>query len=148
MIFLSYARQDRNKVQSLYDQLVTNRLDVWVDFGNLLPGQKWSYEIKKAISNANLFLVCLTNNSIDKRGFIRQEIRIDLEYQNSLLDSDIFIVLVRLEECEIPDQLTEYNGVDLFVEDDFLFLKESIKTIETIQTLSKLNSINLRKTSF
>jgi len=106
MIFLSYARQDRNKVQSLYDQLVTNQLDVWVDFCSLLPGQKWSYEIKKAISNANLFLVCLTNNSIDKHGFIRQEIRIALEYQNSLLDSDIFIVPVRLEECEIPDQLT------------------------------------------
>jgi len=34
------------------------------------------------------------------------------------------------------------------MEDDFLFLIESIKTIETIQTLSKLNSIDLGKNFF
>ena len=76
MIFLSYARKDKDLVKSLYDDLTRAGVVAWADFCNLLPGQKWVSEIKNAIKKADLFLVILTRNSVDKRGFIQKEIKI------------------------------------------------------------------------
>jgi len=145
MIFLSYAREDKNRVLKLFNNLIENGFEVWIDIRNILPGQKWSLEIEKAIHNSSLFLICLTKNSIDKRGVIQKEIRLALEYQSKLLDSDIFIIPCRLEECEIPDKISEYQGVDLFNDEDMLFLVNAIRSIETIKLLSKLDSIELNK---
>ncbi|NIO68956.1 MAG: TIR domain-containing protein [Anaerolineae bacterium] len=40
-----------------------------------LPGEKWELAIQKAIRRSDFFLVCLSANSIDKRGWIQKEIK-------------------------------------------------------------------------
>ena len=66
-----------------------------------------------------------------------------MDYQDNLLENDIFVIPVRLEDCKIPDQLSEYHGVDIFEKDGLQFLINSIKSIEITQTLEKRNSISI-----
>ena len=44
-----------------------------------------------------------------------------------MLDSDIYLIPVRLEECEIPEELREHQGVDLFKEDGWTRLVEALQ---------------------
>ena len=61
-----------------------------------------------------MFIACLSQNSVAKRGMIQKEVRIALEISEEQLDSDIFIIHVRLDACEVPAPLRRYQWVDYF----------------------------------
>jgi hypothetical protein len=72
--FLSYAREDSEAANRLYNDLAKSGVTVWFDKQCLLPGQKWEMEIRKAIRNSRYFLALLSSSSVTKRGFVQREI--------------------------------------------------------------------------
>ena len=48
-VFLCHAHSDKDAVKALYDRLVRDGVDAWLDKENLLPGQDWELEIRKAV---------------------------------------------------------------------------------------------------
>jgi hypothetical protein len=58
-IFLSYAREDRQKVESLYQRLSDAGFRPWMDIKNILPGEKWQRSIQHALQQSQFFLACL-----------------------------------------------------------------------------------------
>ena len=48
-VFLSYAHADAAAVRSLYNRLVADGVDAWLDEEKILPGQDWEREIRKAV---------------------------------------------------------------------------------------------------
>jgi hypothetical protein len=126
-IFLSYAREDEEKVENLYQRLSDEGFKPWMDTKDILPGEKWPSSIRKAIRRSDFFLLCLSENSVDKRGWIQKEIREALENLQGMLDSDIYLVPVRLEKCEVPESLREFQWVDLFEEDGWTRLVEAVQ---------------------
>lgn len=93
-IFLSYAKEDKDRVASIYRKLLTERLNPWLDVKDLLPGQDWDKEIISAIRRARFVLVFLSNQSINKRGYIQKEIREALDVAEQMPDGEIFILPV------------------------------------------------------
>lgn len=69
-IFISYAIEDFDKVESIYKALSERGHSPWMDKKNLLPGQRWDLEIKKAVEESNYFIACLSKASTTKRGFV------------------------------------------------------------------------------
>ena len=126
-IFLSYAREDRQKVESLYQQLSDAGFRPWMDIKNILPGEKWQRSIQHGLQQSQFFLACLSVTSVTKRSYLRREFREALEKRQEMLDSDIYLIPVRLEECEIPEELREHQGVDLFKEDGWTRLVEALQ---------------------
>lgn len=126
-IFLCYARQDTAKVESLYQKLSSAGFSPWMDTRNILPGEPWKSCISKAVRRSNFFLACLSANSVDRRGLIQKEIKYALDIWQEQLDSDIYLIPVRLEDCEIPESLRDFQAVDLFKEDGWTRLVESIQ---------------------
>ena len=64
-VFLCHASQDKPAVRELYKQLSAEVwIDPWLDEENLLAGQKWAVEIPQKVREADIVLVCLSNNSI------------------------------------------------------------------------------------
>lgn len=59
----------------LYNLLSTEGLDVWLDEERLAPGQDWELEIRKAVRNCHIAIVCLSPRSITKAGFVQREIK-------------------------------------------------------------------------
>jgi hypothetical protein len=59
-VFVSYASDDRRKVQDLYDSLSRNGLDVWLDRHELKPAERWNEMIQHAMRSSEAFVVCVS----------------------------------------------------------------------------------------
>ena len=115
-IFLSYARQDEEKVEELYQKLSDAGFKPWMDKKDILPGERWEFSIRGAIRGSDFFLVCLSANSA-KGGWTQREIRNALDIWQEKLEDDIYLIPVRLEDCVAPESLRDFQWVDLFEED-------------------------------
>jgi hypothetical protein len=113
-IFLIYAHGDKEMVRKLHQRLVRDGINAWLDAQNLQPGQDWQHEIRRAILNSDLVLVCLTRGFDKQPGYRHEELKIALEKAKLLEDGCIFIIPVRLENCRTPAALSHLHRVDLF----------------------------------
>jgi hypothetical protein len=126
-IFLSYAREDKEKVQELYRRLSEAGFNPWMDVADILPGEMWETSIKKAIRDSDFFLVCLSSNSVNKRGFLQTEIKDALNIWQEMLVDDIYVIPVRLENCELPESLQAFQSMSLLDEDSWPRLLKALK---------------------
>lgn len=126
-VFLSYARFDEEKAERLYGALTSASFRPWMDKHNLLGGENWPAVIEREIPTSDFVILCLSQRSCEKRGYFRAEIGLALRKLNELLNSDIYLIPVRLEECEIPQELSHLNYIDLFVEGGLANLEKSIR---------------------
>jgi hypothetical protein len=133
-IFLSYAREDEDKVKELYQRLSDAGFEPWMDKKDILPGEIWKSRIPQAIRESDFFLACLSGNSVNKRGWIQREIKDALDIWQEKLDSDIYLIPARLEDCEIPERLGDFQWVDLFEEDGWTRLVKAIQVGTERQT--------------
>ena len=114
-IFISYAREDFDAAQRLYQTLKQFGLPVWMDMADLIAGQDWQAEIRNAIRSCSCFLLLLSHRSITKRGFVQKEIREAMDIFLEVPPGEIFLIPVRLEECEPSDErIKRLQWVDLF----------------------------------
>jgi hypothetical protein len=113
-IFLSYAREDEERVENLYRKLSDAGFKPWMDKKDILPGEKWKPCIQEAIRHSDFFLACLSANSVSKRGYLQKEIKDALDIWQEKLDSDIYLIPVRLEDCEVPESLRDFQWVNMF----------------------------------
>jgi len=126
-IFLSYAREDEEKVKNLHQQLSDARFKPWMDKKDILPGEIWQSCIQKAIQRSDFFLACLSAKSVKKRGFLQKEIEDALNIWLEKLEDDIYLIPVRLEDCEVPERLRKFQWVNLFEEDGWMRLVQAIQ---------------------
>jgi hypothetical protein len=118
-VFLCHATQDKPAVWRLHRYLKQHGVQPWLDQEDLLPGQDWQMEIPKAIDVADVIVVCLSKNSVDKEGYVQKEISFALDKALEKPEGAIFIIPAKLEECDIPRRLSRYQWVDLFREDGY-----------------------------
>jgi len=115
------------KPSPLYDRLKARGFSPWLDEVDLIPGQNWRQEIPKAIREAAICLACLSERSVAKRSYVQREFRYALSACADLPDGSIYLIPVRLDECEVPDlqipelelKLRDRQWVDLFAEGGF-----------------------------
>ena len=114
-IFISYASENRNIAERLYADLEKEGLKPWLDVKSLLPGTIWKDEIKLQIKNSQFVVLLLSQKSLGKVGYIQKEIRDVLETLDEYPQSKIFLIPVRLEDCQIShNRISEIQWVDLF----------------------------------
>ena len=115
-VFLCHASNDKPAVRTLHKKLRDDGFYPWLDEVDLLPGQEWEAEISSAVRSSAVVLVCLSRESITKEGFVQKEIKYALDVAQEKPDGTIFVVPVRLEECEVPARLRRWQWVDLYEE--------------------------------
>ncbi len=114
-VFLCHASQDKPIVRELYQRLAAEGwIDPWLDEEKLLPGMNWDMEIKKAVEAADAVIVCLSNGSVTKEGYIQRELRFVLDIALTKPEETIFIIPLRLEECQPPRRLRGWQYADYF----------------------------------
>jgi len=127
-IFLCYARPDQEKVIVLYENLAAAGLVPWMDIKCIQGGEKWEVAIRQAIRRADFFVVCLSNNSVNRRGFMQREIRQALGIWDEKLEDDIYLIPARLDDCDVVhERLRELQWLDLFKPDGFLGLIKAVR---------------------
>jgi formylglycine-generating enzyme required for sulfatase activity len=114
-VFLCHSSKDKPIVRDLHKKLLAESwLEPWLDEKELYPGQDWNLEIEKAIEKTDVIIVCLTNDSITKDGYIQKEIKSALDYADYKPEGAVFIIPIRLEECEPPRRLRGWQYADYF----------------------------------
>ena len=127
-LFLCYAHSDREVVHNLYRSMKDDGINIWLDLENLQPGQDWQQEICKAILKSDAIIVCLSREFNKQHGYRYEELKIALEKANLLEPSDVFIIPVRLEKCDMPESLSHLHRVDLFEATGYKKLIRALKT--------------------
>ncbi len=114
-IFISYAREDRETARKLYKVLKKAGLEPWMDKANLVAGQNWKYEISQAIKKSDYLIALLSSESVSKRGFVQKEFNHALEVLGEIPPGEIYIIPVRLDDCDVPyEKLHDIHWADLF----------------------------------
>lgn len=114
-VFLCHSSADKPAVRELYQKLRAEPwIQPWLDEEELHPGQTWETEIEKAVESSDVVLVCLSNGSINKRGYVQKELRFALDIALEIPEETIFIIPLRLEECTPPRSLREWQYADYF----------------------------------
>jgi hypothetical protein len=126
-VFLTYAHSDKKAVRQIYHRLIRNQINTWLDEKELRPGQNWKHEIRQAILRSKIVIVCLSKQFNKQGGFRHEELQIALEKARSFPDGEIFIIPARLEKCDLPDPLRQWQCVDLFEADGFRKLLSALK---------------------
>ena len=119
-IFLCYAHSDQAEVYKLYHRVAKEvGIETWFDAEKLLPGQEWEHEIRRAILESDVIVICLSRQFNKLGGYRHKELKIALEKANLLSDHEIFIIPIRLEKCALPGRLRRWQCVDLFEADGY-----------------------------
>ena len=112
-LFLCHSSVDKPAVRKFYRRLKADSFDPWLDEETILPGQDWEYEVRKAVRATDIVLVCLSHISVGRAGFANKEIKLALDIADEKPEGTIFIIPVKLEECEVPDRLHRWHWVSL-----------------------------------
>ncbi len=130
-VFLCHASQDKPAVRELYTALKEEGwIDPWLDKAKILPGQDWEMVIEKAVDNSDVVIVCLSNQSVTKEGFVQREIRYAYDMALEKPEDTIFLIPLRLNDCNVPRKLRSVHWVDYFgvdKEDSYSDLLKSLK---------------------
>ena len=113
-VFLCHSSGDKPAVRKIYHRLLADGVSAWLDEEDLLPGQRWEQEIPKAVRASDVVIVCLSQSSINKKGYLQKEIRYALDVADEQPEGTIFLIPLKLEECDIPEHLRRWQWVNFF----------------------------------
>lgn len=127
MIFLSHASEDKKQVRNLCKRLKGDGFDPWLDEERLLPGQDWNLEIEKALRASDAILLCFSSLSVAKEGYIQREYKRAMRYQEEKPEGTIYVIPVRLDDCELPHFIREIQWVDYPADYDRLVMSLQVR---------------------
>ncbi len=125
-VFLCHSSSDKPAVRRLYNRLNREGIDTWLDEKKLMPGQDWNLEITKAVRSTDIVLVCLSRGAVNKAGYVQKEIKYALDIADEQAEGTIFIIPLKLEECQIPDRLRRYQWLNFYEKNGYSRLLQSL----------------------
>lgn len=112
LVFISHASEDNAAVKRLMKRLKEDGFDPWLDLDRLLPGQDWNLEIEKAMHESGAILLCFSEVSVAKEGYIQKEFKRAKAIEEEKPESTMFLFPVRLDDCEVPRFIRDKQWVD------------------------------------
>lgn len=142
-VFVSYAKEDRDLALKYYDLLLQEGAAPWMDVKHLLPGQNWEAEIEKAFSDANVVVLMLSKQSVNKRGFVQREANDAIERLRYKQPTDIYVIPLLLEPCDVPSHIAgRLQYVDLSSPGAWGQVQASLKIAAEQQSIELTRGLN------
>ena len=73
-------------------------------------GERWTAAIKKAIDLSDTVIIFLSDNSINKEGFVHVEMNYAWDLSLQKPPGTIYLIPIRLENCDVPEDLYELDS--------------------------------------
>jgi CheY-like chemotaxis protein len=112
-VFLCHASQDKPDVRKLHTRLKHDGYSPWLDEAELVGGQDWDLEIRRAVRSSDVVIVCLSQTAVGKTGYLQKEIKQALDIADEQPEGTIFIIPLKLDDCEVPDRLGRWQWIHL-----------------------------------
>lgn len=114
-IFISYAKEDRDFAEKLYERLAALYYSVWLDSKSLQAGDSWKLKVEEAISDSRYFVAIISRSSVDKIGYVQKELKEALSILDLYPESQRYILPIRIDESEPSSRrLKDIHYVDMF----------------------------------
>jgi hypothetical protein len=104
LTFISYSRTNRGFALELAMELKASGFQIWFDQLDIPTGARWDDEIEKALTQCEIFMVILTQQSIASNN-VKDEI-------GYAIDSNKRILPILLEPVNVPFRLRRFQYVD------------------------------------
>ncbi|HLO14370.1 MAG TPA: DNA translocase FtsK [Anaerolineales bacterium] len=116
-VFLCHASEDKPTVRELHQRLKTEDwIDAWLDEDRLLLGEDWDTKIQKELESADIVIVFISDASMKKTGYVQKELRLIYDISLYKPEDTIFVIPLRLEECQPPWRFRLWQWGDYFAE--------------------------------
>ena len=117
-VFLCHTTQDKPIIRQLSERLEAEGwIDPWVDEEKLVPGMDWNAEVEKAVSNSDAIIVCLSKHALPENKYIQRELKFVVDHALEKAHHPIFMIPIRLDDCEIPRHVQSWQYFDFSVYD-------------------------------
>ncbi len=113
--FLSYSKINKIPARDFAEKLkLEGWIDPWFDEEDILPGQIWEETVTIGVRNSHAVIILLSRAAVSSEGFFQSEIKLALDTAAEKPEGTIFIIPIRLNECEVPEMLRKYQYIDYF----------------------------------
>lgn len=131
-VFLCHAKEDKPTVREVHQQLnAEGWIDSWLDEERILLGQDWDLKIQKELEVADAVIVFISDTAMKKEGYVQKELRLIYDISLYKPEDTIFIIPLRLEDCQPPLRFRLWQWGDYFGE------KKEITYHNLIQSLKQ-----------
>jgi len=104
-IFVSYSRVDTDFVLNLINDLIEQKLDVWLDQRDISAGQRWDRTIQAALQESDIFIIVLSPDSVASENV--------LDELSFAISAKKRIIPVLYRDCQIPYRIARIQFIDL-----------------------------------
>ena len=108
-VFLSYSRTDREQIRRIADALKAIGATVWIDEGEITPGQHITSKIDEGLAKANYFLTCWSAAAAASTWVRTEYSAVFMRWAD---DKSLLIIPVRLDDTELPSLLRPIYALD------------------------------------
>jgi CRP-like cAMP-binding protein len=122
-IFMSYARADAAFTTRLANNLLKQKIDVWLDVFRLEPGKSWARQVGKALDSCHAMLLVLSPASVSSEN-------VDDEW-NYYLDQKKPIFAVLHQPCKLPYRLSKLHYINFHETDYDQAVARTVATLNT-----------------
>src|SRR3984893_12484761 len=111
VVFLSYASQDVEAAQKIFEALHAARIEVFLAQSELRGGDAWDRKIRQKIHNCALFIPIVSQHTQERlEGYFRHEWKLAIERTHHMAEQKPFLVPVVVDGTEdqeafVPDAL-------------------------------------------
>ena len=125
-VFLYHALGDKAAARNLYLRLIKDGVDAWLVKDKLLPGQEWKEEFHRVVSEADVVVVCISTGWkwMESR---QKDVQAAFDAIIEQLESQTFVIPVRLDACDRVENLIGRQWVDLFEEGGYGMLLQALQ---------------------
>lgn len=104
-VFISYLREDFDRIQPIADYLRARGAEVWLDRESLLPGTRWKQQIRSAIAQGDFFVACFSAAyNARSKSYLNEELTLAIEELRLRPASRPWFIPVLLDDCDLPDR--------------------------------------------
>jgi hypothetical protein len=125
-VFICYARENEDTARLVHTRVAHLGIDAWLDKVSLQPGQNWRIEIPKALRSAKVVVILFSQAQLGKRGYVQKELKLAMEVLDETPETEIRVIPVRIEPCDVPERFSSLQWVDLFEPDGLQRLLKSL----------------------
>ncbi|MCL2041525.1 MAG: toll/interleukin-1 receptor domain-containing protein [Bacteroidales bacterium] len=136
-IFISYARDDLETVEKVYEWLKKFNCKIWFDKKKLRHGDRWEEKIKKAIEDCKIFIPILSETTAihlleGKRFFTKEWERACKRQDDRSRVPESFIVPIRIDDVRQDDESFRKQFGRLHIDDFQLENEECMLKLEKV----------------
>ena len=104
-VFISYVKENKKKVNRLYQDLTSQGIQVWLDRNDIDPGVRWKRAIRRAIQEGAFFIACFSREyNARSATYMNEELTLAIEELRQRSPDKAWFIPVKLNECEVPDR--------------------------------------------